>query len=132
MNLKMSEKVMRKKWIRYLSVCVEIKRNFGDGIENNGEVSKMNRKIEKLVRNYWSISKIVGVLFTLWNYGMWTEPFNIVKAVLIIIGVSVGTFIVINALDIVVGLIKKSCEAAKRYMHDKRLLKAFYMTNNEE
>lgn len=93
---------------------------------------RRNRKLEKIMKNYWSISKIAGVLFTLWNYGMWTEPFNIVKAVLLIIGVSAGTFIVINVLDIVVGLIKKLCENINRHFKDKRLLKGFYMSESKE
>ena len=92
----------------------------------------MNRKLEKIMKNYWSISKIVGVLFTLWNYGMWTEPFNIVKAIILIISASVGTFIVINVLDIVVGMVKRLCEKINRHFHDKRLLKGFYMSENKE
>jgi hypothetical protein len=56
----------------------------------------VTKNLEKLVRNYWRISKIVGVLLTLWNYAMWTEPFNIIKAVGIIIIAAGLAFLAIN------------------------------------
>lgn len=37
----------------------------------------MNKKLEKLEGAYWKISKVIGVLFTIINYQMWTSPFNI-------------------------------------------------------
>ena len=101
-------------------------------IINNGGTEKMNRKLERIMKNYWSISKIVGVLFTLWNYGMWTEPFNIVKAVLIIIGVSVAIFLTINLLDMIVGLVVCVCKKIHRYFYDKRLLKGFLEQKEDE
>lgn len=85
----------------------------------------MDAKVTKLIKNYWNISKIVAVIFTICNYEMWTEPFNFVKAmVLIFVGLSV-TFLAINLLDVFVGLIKAVCRKIHRNAYDKRLLKGF-------
>ena len=92
----------------------------------------MTNKIEKLVKNYWRIGKIVGVVFTLWNYAMWTEPFNIIKAVSIIIGVAGLTFLAVNVLDITVGLVIALCKKIHRHFYDKKVLKKFCETNEDE
>ena len=70
----------------------------------------MTKKIEKLIRNYWSISKIVAVILTICNYSMWTEPFSFIKAILMLVLGSVVTFVAINVLDMVVGFIVRSCK----------------------
>ncbi len=81
--------------------------------------------MEKFIRKYWSISKIIAVMFVIWNYEMWIEPFNFGKAILWIIAGSVVTFLAINLLDIVVGLIRGICKNIHRHFCDKRLLKGF-------
>lgn len=85
----------------------------------------MTKKIEKLIRNYWSISKIVAVILTICNYSMWTEPFSFIKAILMLVLGSVVTFVAINVLDMVVGFIVTSCKKIHRHFYDKKLLKAF-------
>ncbi len=92
----------------------------------------MTKKMEKLIRNYWNISKIVAVLFTIWNYGTWTDPFNFPKAIVLIIGGAVITFLTINLLDMIVGLIRAVCKKIHRYFYDKRLLKAFCEQKEDE
>lgn len=92
----------------------------------------MTKKMEKLIRNYWSIGKIVAVVFTICNYSMWTEPFSFIKAIAILVIGSVATFIVINVLDMVVGLIVGICKKIHRNVYDKRLLKAFCEQKEDE
>ena len=92
----------------------------------------MTKKIEKLIRNYWSISKIVAVILTICNYSMWTEPFSFIKAILMLILGSVVTFVAINVLDMVVGFIVRSCKKIHRHFHDKKLLKAFCEQKEDE
>ena len=92
----------------------------------------MTKKMEKLVRNYWNISKIVAVLFTIWNYTMWTEPFSFAKVVVMIIGGSVVAFLAINLLDMIVGLIVLVCKKIRGYFYDKRLLKGFLEQKEDE
>ena len=88
----------------------------------------MTKKMEKLIRNYWSISKIVAVVLTICNYSIWTEPFSFIKAIVILIIGSVATFIAINVLDIIVGI----CKKIHRHFYDKRLLKAFCEQKEDE
>ena len=85
----------------------------------------MTKKMEKLIRNYWSISKIIAVVLTICNYCMWTEPFSFIKAIAILIIGSVAMFIVINVLDMGVGIIVGICKKIHRHFYDKRSLKAF-------
>lgn len=92
----------------------------------------MDRKVEKLIRNYWNISKIVAVLFTIWNYGTWTEPFSFIKAIVMLVLGSVATFIAINVFDMVVGIIVSICKKVHRHFYDKRLLKAFCEQKEDE
>lgn len=92
----------------------------------------MTNKIEKLIRNYWSISKVVAVVFTICNYSMWTEPFSFIKAIAILIIGSVAMFIAINVLDMVVGVIVSICKKVHRHFYDKRLLKAFCEQKEDE
>ena len=92
----------------------------------------MTKKMEKLIRNYWSISKIVAVVFTICNYSMWTEPFNFIKAIAIHVIGSVVTFIAINVLDMIVGVIVSICKKIHRHFYDKRLLKAFCGQKEDE
>ncbi|HAI92934.1 MAG TPA: hypothetical protein DCM21_10480 [Butyrivibrio sp.] len=92
----------------------------------------MTKKVEKLIRNYWSISKIIAVVFTICNYSMWTEPFSFIKAILILVLGLVATFITINALDMIVGVIVSICKRVHRHFYDKRLLKAFCGQKEDE
>lgn len=92
----------------------------------------MTKKMEKLIRNYWSISKIVAVVFTICNYSMWTEPFSFIKAIAMLVIGSVATFIAINVLDMVVGIIVGICKKIHRQVYDKRLLKAFCEQKEDE
>ena len=92
----------------------------------------MTKKMEKLVKNYWTISKIVAVLLTIWNYAMWTEPFSFVKAIVMIVGGSVVTFLAINLLDMIVGVIVLVCKKIHRHFYDKRLLKGFCEQKEDE
>lgn len=92
----------------------------------------MTKKMEKLIRNYWSISKIVAVVLTICNYSMWTEPFNFIKAIVILILGSFAMFIAINVLDMVVGIIVGICKKIHRHFYDKILLKAFCEQKEDE
>lgn len=83
----------------------------------------MENKVRKLIRNYWNISKTVAVLLTIWKYDMWTQPFNFIKAIVLIIEGSVVMFLAINFLDMAVGLIKMVCQKIYRYFYHKKLLK---------
>lgn len=85
----------------------------------------MANNVRKLIRNYWNISKIVAVLLTIWNYEMWTQPFNFIKAIVLIIGGSAVMFLAINLLDMTVGFIKMVCQKVYRHFYQKRLLKDF-------
>lgn len=89
-------------------------------------------KMEKLIRNYWSISKIVAVVLTICNYSMWTEPFNFIKAIAMLVIGSVATFIAINVLDMIVGVIVGIYKKIHRHFYDKRLLKAFCEQKEDE
>ena len=92
----------------------------------------MTKKMEKLIRNYWSISKIVAVVFTICNYSMWTEPFSFIKAIAILVIGSVATVIAINVFDMIVGVIVGICKKIHRHFYDKRLLKAFCGQKEDE
>lgn len=92
----------------------------------------MTKKMEKLIRNYWSISKIVAVVLTICNYSMWTEPFNFIKAIAMLVISSVAMFIAINVLDMGVGVIVGICKKIHRQVYDKRLLKAFCEQKEDE
>lgn len=85
----------------------------------------MNKKLEKLEGTYWKIAKIVSVLFAVINYQLWTEPYSLVKAVLLLIGVAVGVFVAINVLDLIVGIITGVFKYIHRKIKDRRLLKGF-------
>lgn len=88
--------------------------------------------MEKLIKNYWSISKIIAVVFTICNYSIWTEPFSFIKAIVILVLGSVATFIAINALDMAIGLIVSICKKIHRHFYDKRLLKEFCEQKEDE
>jgi len=90
----------------------------------------MNRELEKVENTYWKISKIIGVLFTLINYQMWTNPLHIVKAVFIVVGISVGVFIAVNVIDLCIGVIAIFVKVIIRKMKDKRILKRFCQTGS--
>lgn len=92
----------------------------------------MTKRVEKLIRSYWNISKIIAVVLTICNYSMWTEPFNFIKAIGMLVLGAIATFVVINALDIVVGLIVTVCKKIHRHFYDKRLLKAFCEQKEDE
>lgn len=88
----------------------------------------MNRKLEKLENIYWEIGKVIGVLFTIINYQMWTKPFNIAIAVFLIIGTSVCTFVAINIIDLCVGIVIGFVKRINRKNNDRRVLKEFCKT----
>lgn len=92
------------------------------------EEKVLNRKLEKLESTYWKVSKVIGVLFTLINYQMWTSPLHIIRAILMIVGVSVGVFVAINVIDLCVGIIIGIVKNINRKIKDKRLLKGFCQT----
>lgn len=92
----------------------------------------LNRKLEKLEGTYWKIGKVIGTLFTIINYQMWTSPFNIAIAILLIIGVSVGAFVAINLIDLCVGMIIGIVKHIDRKIKDRRLLKGFCQTGTIE
>lgn len=92
----------------------------------------MDKKVEKIIKNYWKISKFVAVVLTICNYSMWTEPFNFIKAIVMLVIGSVATFIAINVLDMVVGVIVGICKKVHRHFYDKRLLKAFCGQKEDE
>lgn len=92
----------------------------------------MNRKLEKLEGTYWKIGKVIGVLFTIINYQMWTSPFNIVIAILLIIGISVCTFVAINLSDLCFGIVAGIVKHIDRKIKDRRLLKGFCETGTIE
>lgn len=92
----------------------------------------MTNKMETLIINYWSVSKIIAVVLTICNYSMWTEPFSFIKAIAILVIGSVATFIVINVFDMVVGVIVSICKKVHRHFYDKRLLKAFCEQKEDE
>ena len=92
----------------------------------------MNRKLEKLEGTYWKSSKVIGVLFTIINYQMWTSPFNIAVAILLIIGVSACTFVAINLIDVCVGIVIGAVKRINRKIKDRRLLKGFCETGTIE
>lgn len=92
----------------------------------------MNRKLEKLEGTYWKIGKIVGVLFVIINYQLWTEPYSFIKAVLMLVGVAVGTFIAVNVLDLIVGMIAGILKEIRRKAKDKRILKGLSKDNADE
>ena len=92
----------------------------------------MNKKLEKLEGTYWKIAKIVSVLFAIINYQLWTEPYSFIKAVLLLVGVTVGTFIAVNVLDLIVGMIAGIIKHIHRRIKDKRLLKGFCQSDSTE
>lgn len=92
------------------------------------EEKVLNRKLEELESAYWKISKAIGVLFIIINYQMWTSPFNIVIAVLLIIGISVVAFIAINLIDLCVGIVACVIKHIDRKIKNRRLLKGFCQT----
>ena len=92
----------------------------------------MNRKLEKLEGTYWKIAKIISVLFVIINYQLWTEPYSFIKAVLLLVGVIVGTFIAVNVLDLIVGMIAGILKKIRRKAKDKRILKGLSKDNADE
>lgn len=103
---------------RYKDIC-EIYKHGGKAL---------NRKLEKLEGTYWKIGKFIGVLFTIINYQMWTDPFNIAIAILLIMGVTICVFIAINLIDLCVGIVISSIKCINRKIKDRRLLKGSYQT----
>lgn len=82
----------------------------------------MNKKLEKLESTYWKISKIVGVIATLFILGVITSVLSTVKAILLIVGIAVGTFVGLNLLDLLVGVVLSIAKYIKNTIRDKRLL----------
>ena len=76
--------------------------------------------------------KVIGVLFTIINYQMWTSPFNIAVAILLIIGVLVCTFVAINLIDGCFGIVVGVVRRIDRKIKDRRLLKGFCETGTIE
>lgn len=92
----------------------------------------MNKKLEKLENTYWKIAKIVGVLFLIINYQLWTEPYSFIKAILLLVGVTVGMFVAINLLDLIVGIIAGIIKHIHRKIKDRRLLNGFCHSDTVE
>lgn len=92
----------------------------------------MNRKLKKIESTYWKIAKIVGVLFAIINYQLWTEPYSFIRAVLLLIGVTVGMFVAINLLDLFVGMIAGIIKHIHRKIKDRRLLYGFCHSDTVE
>lgn len=88
-------------------------------------MDKEQNKLTKIEGTYWKIAKIVSVLVAIINYKFWTQPYSFMKAVLLIIGVAVGTFIVINVLDLIVGMITGIIKHIHRKIKERRLIKRF-------
>lgn len=89
---------------------------------------KTNKKLLKLESTYWKIAKIVGVLYTLINYHLWTSTDSIetaIKGSMLIIGAAVGMFVAINLIDLMLGLLKGVFKHIQRKIKDKRVLKDF-------
>jgi hypothetical protein len=82
----------------------------------------LNKKLEKLESTYWKISKIVGVIATLFILGVITSVLSTVKAILLIVGIAVGTFVGLNLLDLLVGVVLSIAKYIKNTIRDKRLL----------
>jgi hypothetical protein len=75
----------------------------------------MKSDLKKVESRYWRISKIISVVVVLFQYLRWTEPFNIIKALLMIIGISVVTFCGINILDSFVKIIIEIAKYIKNF-----------------
>lgn len=85
-----------------------------------------NKKtVKEIASKYWKVAKVVGFLFIVYYYSMWTQPHKFIKAILIFAGVTVITFFAINILDLCLGLIKALFNHIKRKRYEKRLLKGF-------
>ena len=89
----------------------------------------MDDKLKRLEKTYWKIGEFVGIMVLITNYQLWTMPYSFINAVLLMVGVSVITFIAINLLDMIVGLITSIIKYIKKIHKDKRLLKEFCKSN---
>lgn len=89
-----------------------------------------NKTIKGIISKYWKAAEIIGFIFTICNYAMWTQPYRFIKAIMIFAGVTIVTFLAINILDLCLGFIKALFSYTKRKRHEKRLLKGFI--NQEE
>lgn len=83
----------------------------------------MDEKLKKITTTYWKISKIVSVLVLIMGYKLWTMPYSFPKAVVLLIGVAVGTFVAINLLDMLVGMIKAIFGYVRLTIRNQRALK---------
>ena len=92
----------------------------------------MNARLIKLEKVYWKIGGIIAVLFTLVNYHMWTEPFNIIKAVMMILASSIEFFVAINIIDLLAGVVSGIISYIGRVIKNRRLLKWFYSASNND
>jgi hypothetical protein len=79
--------------------------------------------LEKLESTYWRISKLVGVIAALVILGVITSVLSTVKAILLIIGIAVGTFIGLNLLDLLVGVVLSIAKYIRDAIRNRRLLK---------
>lgn len=89
---------------------------------------KTNKKLLKLESTYWKIAKIVGLVFTLINHHLWISTGSIetaIKGLLLIVGAAVGVFVVINLIDLMLGLLKGVFKHIHRKIKDRRLVKEF-------
>ena len=97
-----------------------MERNY---LVGKGDKQTLDEKLKMIEAAYWKISKIVSVLVLIIGYKYWTMPYSIVKAVILLIGVAVGTFVAINLLDMLIGLIKAICGYIKLTIRSRRALK---------
>ena len=89
----------------------------------------MNKELLKIESTYWKISKMVAVLFILINYKVWTMPYSFIKAIAILIGIAIGTFVSINLLDLFVGIVVSIFKYIHKRIKERRLLKGFCKSN---
>jgi hypothetical protein len=72
-------------------------------------------EVKKVESIYWEVSKIISLVVVLFRYQMWTEPFNIIKALLMIVGIAVVAFGGINMLDLFVKIIFEITKYIKNF-----------------
>ena len=102
-------------------------------IQNYGGKDKLdnkNKEFGKIEKSYWRISKLISILFLIVKHQLWTEPYSFIKAVLLLVGVAVGAFVVINLLDLAVGMIFGIIKHICKKIKDRRLLKRMHNTTN--
>jgi hypothetical protein len=83
----------------------------------------LNEKLKKLENTYWKISKLVSVIATLVILSVITSVLSAIKTILLIIGIAIVTFLGLNLLDLLVGVVLSIAKYIKDAIRDRRLLK---------